>query len=129
MFNFIRGLMKNATLFASMFLVSANLVAADLVLLQAGKTFVQGIDEEKAKAIADNRDEVKKYSFDELKIKQGDTVDFRNVDSVKHNVFLEDQFNFVQPSGSRNKFQFAKKGAYEVKCAIHPKMKIKITVE
>ena len=121
--------MKKKILLIVIFLVSLNSAAAEVILLQAGKTFVRGIDEEKAKAIADNRDEVKKYSFDELKIKQGDTVDFRNVDSVKHNVFLEDQFNFVQPSGSKDKFQFAKKGTYEVKCAIHPKMKIKVVVE
>lgn len=104
-------------------------LASEVILLQTGKTFVRGIEEAKAKEIADNRDEVKKYSFDELKIKQGDTVEFRNVDSVKHNVFLDDVFNFVQPYGSKDKFVFAKKGSYEVRCAIHPKMKIKIVVE
>ena len=49
--------------------------AVDVVLLQAGKTFVKGVDEAKAKSIADNREEIKKYSFDELKIKAGDSVE------------------------------------------------------
>lgn len=110
-------------------LVVANGSAAEFVLLQTGKAFVKDIDEEKAKSIAENRDEVKKYSFDELKIKEGDTVDFRNVDSVKHNVVAEDQFNFVQIHGSKDKHKFTKKGTYNVRCAIHPKMKIKIVVD
>ena len=103
--------------------------ASDVVLIQSGKTFVKGITEAKAKEIAENRDEIKKYSFSELKIKAGDTVEFVNSDSVKHNVFLEDIFNFVQPPGSKDKQQFKKSGHYNVRCAIHPKMKIKITVD
>ena len=103
--------------------------AADVVLLQSGKTFVKGITETKAKEIADDRGEIKKYSFSELKIKAGDTVEFVNSDSVKHNVYLEDTFNFVQPPGSKDKQQFKKTGSYDVRCAIHPKMKIKITVD
>lgn len=107
----------------------ASTFATEIILLQAGKTFVRGIDEEKAKSIADNRDEIKKYSFDELKIKSGDTVEFRNVDSVKHNVFFDDLFNFIQNTGSKDKQVFKKPGTYEIKCAIHPKMKIKLVVE
>ena len=103
--------------------------AADVILLQAGKTFVKGVDEAKAKSIADNREEIKKYSFDELKIKAGDNVEFVNSDSVKHNVYLEETFNFVQPPGSKDKHQFKKSGSYDVRCAIHPKMKIKVTVD
>ena len=110
-------------------LFSVNSSAAEIVLLQAGKTFVRGLDEAKAKSIADNRDEIKKYSFDELKIKAGDSVEFRNVDSVKHNVFFDDLFNFVQIPGSIDKQVFKKAGTYEIKCAIHPKMKIKLVVE
>ncbi len=106
-----------------------NAQAADIVLIQSGKTFVKGLSETKAKEIADDRDEIKKYSFSELKIKAGDTVEFVNSDSVKHNVFLEDTFNFVQPPGSKDKQQFKKSGSYEVRCAIHPKMKIKINVD
>ncbi len=121
--------MNKITLVTFSFLLSLNLVAAEHILLQTGKTFVRGIDEEKAKSIAEDRDEVKKYSFDELKIKQGDVVEFRNVDSVKHNVVAEDLFNFVQPMGSKDKQKFDKKGTYSVRCAIHPKMKIKVVVE
>ena len=100
--------------------------ASDIVLIQSGKTFVKGVTEAKAKEIADDRDEIKKYSFSELKIKTGDTIEFVNSDSVKHNVFLEDTFNFVQPPGSKDKQQFKKAGSYEVRCAIHPKMKITV---
>lgn len=121
--------MRSSLALFALILGSQSAFAAELILLQTGKTFVRNIDETKAKEIADNRDEVKKYSFDELKIKQGDTVEFRNVDSVKHNVFLDEVFNFVQPSGSKDKFVFSKKGTYEVRCAIHPKMKIKIVVD
>ncbi len=120
-------LILSSTLISTFSFISAK--ASDIVLIQSGKTFVKGITESKAKEIADDRDEIKKYSFSELKIKAGDTVQFVNSDSVKHNVFLEDTFNFVQPPGAKDKQQFKKAGSYNVRCAIHPKMKIKINVE
>lgn len=121
--------MAKMVLLSCVFFLACSSMAADFVLLQTGKAFVKDIDEEKAKSIAENRDEVKKYSFDELKIKEGDSVDFRNVDSVKHNVVAEDLFNFVQPHGSKDKHKFTKKGSYNIRCTIHPKMKIKIVVD
>lgn len=115
--------------FGFMFFLAFAGRTADVVLIQTGKSFVQGIDETKAAAIAEDHDEVKKYTVPALKIKTGDVIHFNNVDSVKHNVMLEDHFNFIQEPGSRESYQFQKAGEYDVRCAIHPKMKIKVTVE
>ena len=72
--------MLKRLLFCAALSASINSVAAEFILLQTGKAIVKDIDEEKAISISENRDEVKKYLFDELKIKEGDTVDFHNVD-------------------------------------------------
>lgn len=73
------------------------------------------------------------FTVNELTIKQGDVVKFINQDEIFHNVFsLSDSKMFDLgsfPLGEHREVVFEEKGDVEVECAIHPDMKMKITVE
>lgn len=68
-----------------------------------------------------------------LKIKVGDVVEFRNVDSYFHNVFsLSDVKMFdlgSYPQGKSKSVQFDKPGKVEIECAIHPQMHMTVEVK
>lgn len=85
--------------------------AADVVVSQKGKAF----------------------SASTLTIKPGDKVVFRNDDAFAHNVFsLSDLMQFdlgTYAQGQSKSVVFAKAGAYEIECAIHPEMKLVINVK
>jgi plastocyanin len=66
-------------------------------------------------------------------IKTGDTVDFVNGDTVAHNVFTRGtpqdfSLGTIKP-GDEKKVTFSTPGTYDVKCAIHPGMKMTVTVQ
>ena len=67
-----------------------------------------------------------------ITVKAGDTIVFKNADSVVHNVFSTaagDQFDLrIQKPGDATSRKFDKPGTYNVRCAIHPAMKLAITV-
>ena len=75
----------------------------------------------------------KRFAPSELVVQAGDTVAFRNDDAVVHNVFTASagfEFNLKrQPPGSSGLATFAEPGTVQVRCAIHPTMKLKITVK
>jgi plastocyanin len=74
----------------------------------------------------------KSFKPNNLKIKVGDSVDFRNDDSFFHNVFsLSDTKSFdlgSYPQGQSRKITFDKPGLVEIECSIHPEMTMKIEV-
>jgi plastocyanin len=74
----------------------------------------------------------KAFSQAKLTIHAGDKVTFRNEDSFVHNVFsLTDANTFdlgTYPQGQAKSVTFAKAGVYDIECAIHPEMKLQITV-
>jgi plastocyanin len=66
-------------------------------------------------------------------IKTGDTVDFANGDTVAHNVLTRGSpqdfsLGVIKP-GDDKKVTFDTPGTYDVRCAIHPGMKMTITVQ
>lgn len=63
-------------------------------------------------------------------VKKGQSVTFSNDDSVAHNVFSKGaKFNLkIQAPGEKKSFSFDEPGTHEVRCAIHPKMILKVTV-
>lgn len=67
-----------------------------------------------------------------LKIRVGDSVNFRNEDPFYHNVFsLSDAKNFDLGSFPKGQFKtvvFDKAGKVDVECAIHPNMHLVIDV-
>ncbi len=75
----------------------------------------------------------KEFTESSLTIKVGDTVHFRNDDSFFHNVFSLSDAKFFDlgsfPQGESKSVVFDQAGEIEVECAIHPTMKMKITVE
>jgi plastocyanin len=81
--------------------------------------------------LVDQKD--KAFSQDKIKVRLGDTIEFKNSDTVVHNVFsntagLEFDLRTQQP-GKSSTVTFDKPGTCEVRCAIHPKMKLTVEVE
>lgn len=68
-----------------------------------------------------------------LTVKAGDSVVFVNEDFYDHNVYSEsagNAFNLgIQPPGQSNAVALRSPGTVEVRCRIHPKMKLTIAVE
>lgn len=93
---------------AMVLLLSTPVRADDVVVSQKDKAFAPG----------------------EITVKKGVVVSFQNDDSVAHNVFSKEaKFNLkVQPPGDRKTVTFDEPGTYEVRCAIHPKMILKVKV-
>jgi len=75
----------------------------------------------------------KKFDRNELTIKVGDTIDFKNEETnVTHNVFSMGPKNAFdiqsQKPKSSSKVEFKEEGETEIECAIHPTMKLKVKV-
>lgn len=68
-----------------------------------------------------------------LTLKVGDEVVFVNDDTGTHNVFSESAGNAfdlkAQRPGSRTNVTFKAAGQVDVRCAIHPTMRLSVTVE
>jgi plastocyanin len=68
-----------------------------------------------------------------LRVKVGDRVLFNNDDEITHNVFSRaagNAFNVgIQQPGSSSPVTLQEPGPVEVRCAIHPGMKLTIEVE
>lgn len=75
----------------------------------------------------------KAFSVEELTLAVGDSVTFKNDDDTSHNVFSTsdgNKFNLgIQKEGSESSQKFEKPGVIDIRCAIHPKMKLKVTVK
>ena len=74
----------------------------------------------------------KAFSESETSIKIGDTITFVNDDNISHNIMSNsagNTFNLgAQSPGSSTSFTFKSAGSVEISCAIHPRMKLKVTV-
>jgi len=75
----------------------------------------------------------KAFGVSELKVKVGDTVNFKNNDAFAHNIYsLSDVKNFdlgSYQSGQTRKVVFDKPGTVDVECALHPGMKMTISIQ
>lgn len=73
------------------------------------------------------------FAPQELRVHAGDRVVFRNDDDITHNVFSKSEgsaFNVkLQEPGSDSPVVLERPGVVDVRCAIHPKMKLRIVVE
>jgi plastocyanin len=72
------------------------------------------------------------FSQSQITIKVGDKIVFQNADDVTHNVFsITPGMEFDlrrQAPGASSSVPFDKAGVAEVRCSIHPKMKLIVTV-
>jgi plastocyanin len=75
----------------------------------------------------------KQFSRATAQVRAGDSITFMNDDSVAHNVYAVGDGQTtdlgLQKPKSSGSIRFSKRGAYKVGCAIHPKMKMQVTVE
>jgi plastocyanin len=74
------------------------------------------------------------FGADSVTLKAGESITFSNKDDVIHNIQIVDTDGDVDDKGLQKPGQdiketFAKAGAYKIRCAIHPKMKMSVTVE
>lgn len=72
------------------------------------------------------------FSQQEISVKVGDQIVFKNDDEVTHNVYSQTagmSFDLKrQAPGASSTVPFAKEGIAEVQCSIHPKMKLIVHV-
>jgi plastocyanin len=75
-----------------------------------------------------------RFSKSTVALAVGDTLHFRNGDDVTHNIQVtlddgdpEDQG--LQKPGETITYSFAKAGDYEIRCSIHPRMKMLANVK
>ena len=101
-------------------------------LLSAGLVVSAGI----GGAIADEyvvSQKSRKFTPAAIDAKTGDTVVFLNDDRFAHNIFSETpghEFDIrKQMPGDRDTISLTKPGAFEVRCAIHPRMRMRIVVK
>lgn len=74
----------------------------------------------------------RKFSSDSVTVKKGMALTFLNDDSVPHNVVSLSKGNEFdlgsQPPGTSTDVMFTEAGEVDVICAIHPRMKMVVTV-
>ncbi len=101
-----------------------KILATSLVILVSSTTFAAEVE-------VGQKD--KQFTKKSVTIKSGDSVKFTNQDPFFHNVFsLSDLKTFdlgSYPKGQSKSVKFEKAGTYDVECAIHPNMKMKVKVE
>lgn len=75
----------------------------------------------------------REFSVTEITIKPGESLTFKNDDDITHNVFSNSKLNpftiKVQAPGASSTVEFKDEGVTDVRCAIHPKMKLVVTVK
>jgi plastocyanin len=99
-------------------------IAALLVIAKAGLSIGDEIKVGQAN---------KTFAPGAVTIKSGDTIDFVNDDKIAHNVITKgapENFNLgVIKPGDEKKATLIAPGIYDVRCAIHPGMKMTVTVQ
>ena len=76
----------------------------------------------------------KQFSRDALTVKAGDKVTFVNDDTVAHNITIKEpsgtnKLGTVQKPVDKSEVVFDKMGDHDIRCAIHPKMKMSVKVQ
>jgi len=106
--------MRNSLLIAGILLAASTVgvLAADVPIDQAGQRFAPN----------------------SVTIKVGDTLVFTNKDDVKHNINVispggDTDDKGVQAPGENITHTFPAPGEYQVRCKIHPKMRMTVTVQ
>ena len=101
-----------------------------LALASASASFLFAADEVKSHRIEQKNRE---FSTVENTIKPGEQIEFCNADDVTHNVFSKSAVNAfnlkTQKPGSTSVVEFNQVGITEVRCAIHPAMKLIVHVK
>jgi plastocyanin len=101
-----------------------------LCALAAAAALLVGADDASKHVVGQKN---KQFSVTAVTIKQGEAIEFVNDDTVTHNVFSKSEVNpfnlKLQPPGNTQLVRFARPGTAVVRCAIHPMMRLEVTVE
>ncbi len=96
-----------AILAAALFLIPVAATAADVKIMQKGRRF----------------------SPTELTIRAGDSVTFTNDDEFIHQMYVDGLFDSDEKKPGQTLTEvFPRSGTFEVRCHIHPKMKLAVRV-
>ena len=76
----------------------------------------------------------KQFSEESITVRSGEKVRFVNQDTVTHSIVVKDPSGASRPGitqkpGEESEVEFDQPGNYEVRCLIHPKMKMSVKVE
>lgn len=94
-------------LVAALLLLSPSLAMADQTIIQKGRRFAPA----------------------EITIRHGESLTFTNEDEFIHQVYVEGLFDSEEKAPGQNLVEgFANTGTFEVRCHIHPKMKLVVHV-
>ena len=103
-------------IFSLAFSLAASVNADEYIIDQKDKTFI--------------KDGAK---VEEITIKVGDSIRFKNEDPFFHNIFSLSELKTFDlgsfPKGESKTVTFDKTGKVEVECAIHPEMYMEVTVK
>lgn len=94
--------------------------------LTASAALIQAAD------VHEIRQKDKAFSQPEITLKAGEQLRVTNDDPVVHSLFARTaayEINESQRPGEASLFTFDKPGEVTLRCAIHPKMSLKVTVE
>ena len=73
------------------------------------------------------------FSVAALRIQRGETVRFSNDDTFDHQIYIASPTFSVdsaeQVPGASQEIRFTKSGTFEVRCQIHPRMHLSVTVD
>jgi plastocyanin len=73
------------------------------------------------------------FSVRDIHIQKGETIRFNNIDEFLHQLYIDSRtFKFSSPEQSPGQVvdvTFPTAGTFEVRCEIHPKMLLNVTVE
>lgn len=126
--------MKFFVIFA--LLISPLTYAKKIRIVQVDKTFLYNVTDQQAESAFDDPTIEEKYKVEELEASVGDTIEFANRDEVNHNVSAMAEKNTLfdvklqSPGATHDRsMELKKAGTYDIQCAIHPKMKIKLKVK
>ncbi len=95
---------------------------------QVAKSFTLETDPAVLKVLKTKPWEAKKKQIESISVRLNDSIIFYNADDFVHNVFSSFFDLKTQMPGKTSEVVFNKEGTFDVQCAIHPKMKIKVTV-
>lgn len=111
--------------------VAATIRAAAFALAALGATGV-ALAQAQPAATVGQKDKV--FSQEQVALRAGQTVRFTNDDTVAHNVMVRDpggatRAAVLQRPGEHTDVGFDKPGEYDVRCAIHPRMRMTVQAQ
>lgn len=106
-----------------------NQKSQKIFINQVSKTFTQETDSEAIELLKKKPWTAKKKEVREIEASVGDVLVFHNADDFVHNVYSSFFDLKTQAPGESSEVKLDEEGTFEVQCAIHPKMKLKLKVK